>query len=521
MATTRTSIIFFFLGAVATVSFAAPTPPATSAWVHAGGDGKLAYQALPAGDRIMDFSTAGYRGGGIALPEVPEKKRVRPSGADDTAAIQAALDEVAALPLEKGFRGAVVLERGEFRCEATLNLRASGVVLRGSGAGEGGTQVTMLGKTHAAFTLGAGGRDASAKPKGTPVAVADVYVPSGARSLAVRDGSGFKVGDIVLVQHPVTAEWVKFMGMDGLVRDGKKETWLAVGRSIEAERTITAVAGNTLTLDVPLTDSLDAKYLSPPGATVVRCTPPARLAQIGIESLRVFAPPQPVTITDPHHTAVRVGAVEDAWLRDVAIVDTVDTITLGASSRRLTIERVAISHTVATKGAAKPADFSVNGSQILLHACTDQGDSVFYLATGAGVTGPIVLLDCEFRGGGWIQPHQRWATGLLIDNCRVPGGGIDFMNRGQMGSGHGWAIGWAVAWNCTAKSFLVQRPPGAANWLIGCAGELQHRPMPFDGKGDLPAGIVDSPGVPVAPVSLYRAQLAERLGLIAVKAAGL
>jgi hypothetical protein len=500
---------------------AAVEPRATSAWAHLGGDGKLAYQTLPAGNRIMDFSSAGYMGGGVPLPDVPEKKRVRPSGGDDTAAIQAALDEVGALPLVNGSRGAVVLERGEFQCEATLNLRTSGVVLRGSGAGDGGTRITMLGKTHVAFALGAGGRDAAARPVGAPIPVADAYVPAGTRTLAVRDGSTFKPGDTVLVQHPVTAEWVKFMGMDTLVRDGKKETWLAVGRSIDSERTITAIASNTITIDVPLTDALDAKYLSPPGATVVKCTPPARLAQIGIEDLRVFAPPQAVTINDPHHTAVRVGAVEDAWLRDVAIVDTVNSITLGGSSRRITLERVAITHTVATKGAAKPADFSVNGSQIFLHACTDQGDSVFYLATGAGVTGPIVLLDCEFRGGGWIQPHQRWATGLLVDNCRVPDGGIDFMNRGEMGSGHGWAIGWAVAWNCTAKEFLVQRPPGAANWAIGCTGEQRTDVMPFKHATVLPAGMVESPGAPVTPASLYLAQLTERRGAAAVKAAGL
>ena len=154
---------------------------------------------------------------------------------------------------------------------------------------------------------------------------------------------------------------------------------------------------------------------------------------------------------------------------------------------------------------------------MLLHRCTDQGDSVFYLATGAGVTGPIVLLECEFRGGGWIQPHQRWATGLLVDSCRVPDGGIDFMNRGEMGSGHGWAVGWAVAWNCAAREFLVQRPPGAANWAIGCIGERRTDVMPFKHAETLPEGIFDSPGVPVAPASLYRAQLAERLGPQAVK----
>src|SRR5436305_11558998 len=81
---------------------------ATSEWVHPGPDGKLVYKTTPAGDRIMDFSYAGYMGGGVALPDVPAKRTVKPTGGDDdTAAIQSAIDAVAAMPIENGFRGAV------------------------------------------------------------------------------------------------------------------------------------------------------------------------------------------------------------------------------------------------------------------------------------------------------------------------------------------------------------------------------------------------------------------------------
>ncbi|SEL07495.1 hypothetical protein SAMN04488505_1011434 [Chitinophaga rupis] len=83
----------------------------------------------------------------------------------------------------------------------------------------------------------------------------------------------------------------------------------------------------------------------------------------------------------------------------------------------------------------------------------------------------------ELISYGWIQLHQRCATGLLLDGCNVPDGGIDLMNRGAMGSGHGWAIGWAVVWNCKAQLFLNQQPPGAANWVIGNQGERQ-KPNP-------------------------------------------
>src|SRR5689334_3750841 len=58
-------------------------PPAISTWVYPGPDGKLVYKTTPAGDRIMDFSSAGYEGGGVALPTVPVKITVRPSGGQD------------------------------------------------------------------------------------------------------------------------------------------------------------------------------------------------------------------------------------------------------------------------------------------------------------------------------------------------------------------------------------------------------------------------------------------------------
>jgi hypothetical protein len=77
-----------------------------------------------------------------------------------------------------------------------------------------------------------------------------------------------------------------------------------------------------------------------------------------------------------------------------------------------------------------------------------------------------------------------------------------------------------VAWNCTARTFVIQNPPGCLNWAIGCRGEQALAPMPF-GKGpDLPRGIIDSPDVAVTPASLYLAQLRERLGANALTQIG-
>ena len=106
------------------------------------------------------------------------------------------------------------------------------------------------------------------------------------------------------------------------------------------------------------------------------------------------------------------------------------------------------------------------------------------------------------------------------DNCSVPDGGITLRNRGSMGSGHGWTMGWGVIWNCAAKDYIVQNPPGAVNWLIGSVGRDLLASRPFGSGPNLPEGIIDSANQSVSPHSLYLAQLAERLGPEAVKNIG-
>lgn len=461
----------------------------------------------------MDFSYAGYEGGGIAIPSVPVKITVHPVKGDNSDAIQEALDRVSTMERVHGFRGAVLLAPGTYDCEKPLHIDASGVVLRGSGSGPEGTIIQMTGNPHVCVSVRGRVQTASI---GTPVTVTDNYVPSGSFVFHVNDASGLAVGDTIRITHPVTDAWVKFMGMDQLVRNGKKETW--VKGDITCDRVIKAKKGNEITVEVPLTDSYDAQYLNPPGVSVVRISRMGELSQIGIEHFRILCAPQSVTINEGHHRAFTMSGLTDGWARDIQVFNTVNSVSV--TGDRITVEKVDITHEVPTIGSAKPADLNGSGQQLLFDQCHITGDNLFFFGTGARVTGPVVVLHCVFRGHGWIQPHQRWATGLLIDECEVPGGGIDFMNRGEMGSGHGWAIGWAVAWNCRAQSYLNQQPPGAANWVIGSTGARQQRAMPFEKEPLLPEGIYDSYAVPVTPKSLYLAQMKERLGEKAVENIG-
>jgi hypothetical protein len=519
---------------LASLFCAAFSQAAQSEWVYAGPDGRLVYKTTPAGDRIMDFSSAGYMGGGVALPTVPVKRTVEPSGGqDDTAAIQAAIDAVSAMGLQGGFRGTVLLAPGTYSCSETISIAADGVVLRGSGSsGSAASTIKMVGGRHCAITIGSsrGGRGrrlGETRVEGVlpsnrgqdarDTTIADACVPSGATSFTVADATGFAPGDTISIRRPVTEAWVHFMQMDDLVRDGRPQTWIRTGSDIGTERRIAAISGNRITLDVPLSDSFDAKYLDPPGTVVVKVTPPTRITQAGVENLHIQSPPMKISYSQHPYTAMRING-EDCWARDVLIEETMNSVSI--SGRRITLERVAIRRTVPNLGASKPAEFAPNASQVLLDRCSGNGDNVWHVATGGRQAGPIVLLNCTFDGTGHIEGHQRWTTGILLDNCRVPEGGIDFKNRGSMGSGHGWGTGWSVAWNCVAKTYVVQQPPGAMNWMIGCIGSNVPTPRPFDKEPNLPLGTSDAPGTPVTPQSLYLTQLAERLGPQALKNIG-
>jgi len=486
---------------------------AISQWLYVNSNGRLAYKALENGDQIMDFSFAGYMGGGIKLPEVPVAVTVSPGGNNDALIIQEAIDKVSKMPLVNGFRGTVFLKAGTFNCDKALNINESGIVLRGSGTRQDGTIINMTGEPHTCISVKGAG---STEVIGKPVSITDTYVPSGAISFSLSEASNFKVGDLIRISRPVTESWIHFMGMDTLVRDGKKQTW--INGETFTERTILKIEKNKITVDVPLSDSNDAKYLSPAGATVVRINSFGEISQVGIEDLRIVSPPKVVTITERFNKALSINGATDVWLKNLEVINTVNSVSV--SGDRVTVNNVNIQHKVATEGAAKPADFTAGGKQILFDRCSITGDNLFFFVTGARVSGPIVLLNCIFNGNGWVQPHARWATGLLVDGCQVPGGGIDFMNRGEMGSGHGWTIGWAVAWNCIAKRYINQMPPGAVNWVIGSKGDREKGAVPFSKFPLLPEGIYDAHGTPVFPSSLYLAQLSERLGSQALKNIG-
>jgi hypothetical protein len=519
------SISSIRLGVIGAIFISASVcAPAQSHWVHPGSNGKLVYAQSSRGDRIADFSYAGYEGGGVALPAVPAKRTVAPGAEDDSAAIQKAIDEVSALPLVDGFRGAVVLSPGTYHCARTVSISASGVVLRGAGTGKSGTTIVMTGDPHLAVKVSG---DLKIATEGAESDIVDDYVPVGSFAIHVADASGFKPGDTLLIRKPVTETWRHYVGMDHLRRNGQDESWIGNGR-LDARRRIVAIKGNVLQLDVPLMDSFDARFFDGGHAIACKVTVSGQIAHVGVEDLRIVAPRRSIALGSPEFDGVYMQDAVDSWVLQVATEETTNSFHINAGTERITVQKCdEVQHDPITS-AAKPFDYSTNGSQILFDRCTGSGDNVFYFATQARQQGPVVVLHCSFQGNGHIQPHQRWSPGLLLDNCSAPGGGIDLKNRGEMGSGHGWATAWSVAWNNSTASLEMNQAPGVMNWSIGNRGVQSNPPMPtFDEPHHgvhtgpkLDDVVTESPNKPVKPDSLYLQQLKDRLGRKAIENIG-
>jgi len=491
----------------------APSP------VAVGADGGLIYYADERGNTVPDFSNCGYMGGGVALPQVPVRATVAPGEGDDGARIQAAIDEVSAMPIrEDGFRGAVLLRAGEYQIDGTLRIGASGVVLRGEGNSVDGTVLRATGRGQRTL-IELAGEGSRQEIDGTRIAVTDDYVPIGARKITVEDASGLSVGDRVVVVRPATPEWISRIGMDRIPprRDGGRVVqWTPDAYTIHYEREIAAIDGNEITLDAPMVMSLDSRY---GGGWMYRYQWPERITNVGVEHLYGISDFDP-TVTaerggreyyaDEDHawSLIWVEKAENAWVRDVtSAYFGYSCVWTRPGSKSVTVQDCACLDPVSRITGSRRYSFAANGQQALFVRCYARGGRHDFVMH-ARAPGPNAFVDCRADGAySDSGPHHRWATGTLYDNVVVNGNALNVRNRGNSGTGHGWAGAQMVFWNCEAARIICQRPPTAQNWAIGCIAESR--------SGD---GYWASFGKHVEPRSLYFAQLRERVVVDAVEA---
>ncbi|WP_316767384.1 DUF6298 domain-containing protein [Pedobacter frigiditerrae] len=466
--------------------------------IFKGKDGKLAYTQDAQGNRIVDFSYSGYMAGEQAIPNAIIKAKVPLITGDATNHIQSALDYVSNLPMGKnGIRGAVLLGKGIYKVSGILKIKASGVILRGSGMGANGTLIQASGLDRLGVIRILGKAD---KTEEATLAITDEFVPVNAMKFSVANAGSLKVGDNIFIHRPSTKNWIETLKTAEFGGGESALGWKPNTRDIHWDRKIISIAGNEITIDAPITTALDLKY---GGAIISKYKWDGRISQVGVENLKIQSDYHKENLKDEYHrwNAISLENVQDAWVRQVVFEHFAGSaVNILETAKRITVEDCKSLAPISEIGGERRNTFFTAGQQTLFQRIyAEYGMHDF--AVGFCAPGPNAFVQCQstlpFSFSGAID---SWASGILFDIVNVDGQALSFMNRGQDGQGAGWAAANSVFWQCSAARVDNYQPPTAQNWAFGTWAQF---------AGD---GYWDMSNEQIQPRSLYYAQLKDRIG---------
>ncbi len=512
-----------------------------SSIVYPGSGGALIYKADSKGNRIPDFSYSGYKNGNVQIPTVPVVDTVAPMAGDNTLNVQSAINRVAARPLgANGFRGALLMRPGKYRVSTMVNLNASGVVLIGAGDGSDSLTNTIIVATGdslsqpAVLVAGGGGLDPSNNSVwpgkiGSKVNITSDTVYVGTRTIQVADVSQFSPGDNIVLFQDDTTPWKRAVEWGGVPNDtGVTSYWANANLEIKYNRFITSIqsATKTITVDVPIYTTL-VRALSQ--SVIYKTDRAGILTNIGIENIRVdiinpFNQSPAVDGDERHHAqdAIYLGMIEDAWVRHCTVLHFVRSGFITAVATRVTIDSCNAIDPIGTIDGQRRYNFDSDyGSQMILFSnCYAKYGRHSYAVNGTSTVSGIVFYNCiSERAFAPSEGHRLWSQGLLYDNYHDMNRSdspteraLGLYDRGDGGSGHGWSAAHSVAWNCSVGTgtIIIQRPPTAQNYSVGCSGVVSgvKPPAPFD----QPEGYIEGTNIPgINPSSLYMKQLGDRM----------
>jgi hypothetical protein len=327
------------------------------------------------------------------------------------------------------------------------------------------------------------------------------------------------VGDLVVISQKCNNAWFQAVDNGGTVDD---PGWIERGfqRDITFTRYVTQVSGDTITVDAPLYHRLNKNhgnlimFKHNPGA------PQETLYyNIGVENLRIDIVTAGGTDLQHTETAIDIVGVIDGWVRDVDMLHFSEEAIQVRKSLRITAQNCNAGPPIAPVEGGRMSGYAVSmgGQQVLFRDCRITGARHGFVLNGSTRSSGVVFL----RGvlidniGTSEAGHQQWSMGVLFDNCKVLSAlpytqAFLLGNRGDWGTSHGWSAANSVVWNTDTTAggaIVVQKPPTAQNYAIGCSGTVnQHAPWPG------PWGYTEGTGrgSTLKPPSLYEAQLAAR-----------
>lgn len=458
---------------------------------------KLTYLSDSKGNRILDFSTCGYRNAEEEIPNVPFAVFVPHQSGDNSVRIQQAIDYVSSLPLNKnGFRGAILLDKGVFELNKELYITTSGIVLQGSDKQQ--TVLLKKGVDRGAVICIEGKQNIEIL---NTIQVNSSYVPVNATELQVASGMAIHKGNRAFIVRPSTKEWIVSLNCDVFGGGIGALGWKPGDMDLCWDRTITNVTGNQITLDAPLTVALDEAY---GGAQLLLYNWTGRIDNVGVSNLTLVSDYNKQYPKDEEHswTGISIEHAENCWVQKVNFKHFAGSaVVLQPTASKVTVEDCISLEPVSEIGGMRRNTFLTYGQQNLFQRCYSEY-GIHDFAIGYCAPGPNAFVQCETKESyGFSGPVSSWACGVLFDIVNIDGRNLSFKNLGQSKNGAGWNTANSLFWQCTAAEIECYSPAkDAANRAYGCWAQ-------FSGNGDWAES-----NNHVQPRSFYYAQLSERLG---------
>ena len=501
-----------------------------SSIVFFGSNGKLNYVRDNEQNRVIDFSSAGYKNSSQNLPNNTNIiTTIEPSSGDKTAQINAAIQAGALLNVDSnGIRGVILLKAGNYEINGTLLLNVSGVILRGEGSGTNGTVLIATGNTpnqRTVINVG-GGTNIAWQKKGTLTSnIITPFVKVGSTSFEVATTLNFAVGDAIIIYHPSTPAWITAVDNGGVATAAP---WTAGSIDIQMNKIITAINGSTITIESPITNHLNMLLSQ---SYIFKVDKATTKSQIGVENLRIDIQNWTNELADENHAwqGITMFDIEDSWVKNVVALHFGQSGFKCGTATRITFENCQALDPVATLTGSKRDNFQVDkfSSNILFKNCiATKARHAFEVSGTASATGIVFTRCTSIDATSPSEGHYHWSTGILYDCFRDYGNLTDVVlglyNRGDYGTNHGWSAAHSVAWNCDLRritlpdgDLICQKPPTAQNFVIGGFGKINNA-APFP---QYPYGYVEGFNNTLAsinPESLFDAQLNERLTTLSI-----